>query len=371
MKRRLVTLSSLFLLLLLFSTVLYSQLAAAYHGVPFGDPLSVQPAPVAPSANHALSAASEAQQTSSVRVPFRRKRVVRLASLSNARQGSSVITNDDDLFGEAADNALGGQNVEFVGHIGGTTNAVFVQGNYAYIGVGPRLTILDISNPASPTVVGKTAPMPGIVQDIYLSGNYAYVAAGSSGLRVIDVSAPTSPNEVGFFETPGDALGVAVVDNYAYVADYDGGLRVIDVSAPTSPTEVGFFETPADAYGVAVVDNYAYVAASHGGLRVIDVSAPTSPPCVGFFDTPGSARGVAVVGNYAYVADSDGGLLILQFTGGEPTPTVTPTATQPPTSVELVGFEKSTSASSRLVGILMIGLLLCAAGYVALRVKTP
>jgi hypothetical protein len=53
------------------------------------------------------------------------------------------------------------------------------------------------------------------------------------------------------------------------------------------------------------------------------------------------------------------------------TPTnITPTATQPPTSVELVGFEKSTPGSSRPVGMLMIGLLLCAAGYVALSVKT-
>ena len=52
------------------------------------------------------------------------------------------------------------ENVEFVGHIGGVTHAVAVQGSYAYIGEGPRLTILDISNPASPIVVGKTLPMP-------------------------------------------------------------------------------------------------------------------------------------------------------------------------------------------------------------------
>jgi hypothetical protein len=123
---------------------------------------------------------------------------------------------------------------------------------------------------------------------------------------------------VGFFETPGNAYGVAVVDNYAYVADNIRDLRVIDVSAPTSPTEVGFFETPGYAEGVAVVDNYAYVAAYDSGLRVIDVSAPTSPTEVGFFETPGNAYGVAVVDNYAYVADGHGGLWILQFTGGEP-----------------------------------------------------
>jgi hypothetical protein len=39
----------------------------------------------------------------------------------------------------------GAENVEFVGHIGGATNAVAVQGHYAYIGLGPRLTVFSNS----------------------------------------------------------------------------------------------------------------------------------------------------------------------------------------------------------------------------------
>jgi len=85
------------------------------------------------------------------------------------------------------------ENVELVGHIGGVTEAVFVQGNYAYIGEGPGLTILDISNPASPTVVGKTPPLPDIVRGVYVSGSYAYVAVDEAGLQVVDVSNPRRP----------------------------------------------------------------------------------------------------------------------------------------------------------------------------------
>jgi hypothetical protein len=40
-----------------------------------------------------------------------------------------------------------------------------------------------------------------------------------AGLRVIDVSNPSNPREVGFFDTPGYAYGVYVSGNYAYVAD--------------------------------------------------------------------------------------------------------------------------------------------------------
>ncbi|MEW5956598.1 MAG: hypothetical protein AB1801_02660 [Chloroflexota bacterium] len=71
--------------------------------------------------------------------------------------------------------ALNLGKIDFVGHIGGETKAVFVQGDYAYIGEGPRLVILDITNPVTPTLVGKTSPLPGLVYNrhyIDLVGEY-------------------------------------------------------------------------------------------------------------------------------------------------------------------------------------------------------
>jgi hypothetical protein len=74
--------------------------------------------------------------------------------------------------------------------------------------------------------------------------------------------------EVGVLDTPGNALGVAVAGGYAYVADFDGGLRVIDVSTPSTPVEVGFADTPGRAYDVAVSGGYVYLADSDAGLAV-------------------------------------------------------------------------------------------------------
>jgi hypothetical protein len=93
---------------------------------------------------------------------------------------------------------------------------------------------------------------------------------------------------------------------------------VVDVSTPSSPTEVGFYDTPGYANGVAVTGSYAYVADGSAGLRVVDVSTPSGPTEVGFYDTPGEAWGVAVAGGCAYVADQSGGLLILRYTGEAP-----------------------------------------------------
>jgi hypothetical protein len=127
--------------------------------------------------------------------------------------------------------------------------------------------------------------------DVYVSGSYAYIAA--EGLRIIDISNPQSPNEVGYFDTPGYARDVHVSGSYAYVAaGGKEGLRIIDIR---------------------IID-----------IRIIDISNPQSPNEVGYFDTPGYARDVHVSGSYAYVAAGDyGGLCILRFMGALPPPSLT------------------------------------------------
>jgi len=99
--------------------------------------------------------------------------------------------------------ALGAHNVECVGQIRGVTYAVALRGNYAYIGVGPCLVILDVSIRAHPTFVGQTGVLPDLVRGVAAGGNYAYVADGSSGLRIVEVSDPSNPTQVGTHDTPG------------------------------------------------------------------------------------------------------------------------------------------------------------------------
>ena len=73
------------------------------------------------------------------------------------------------------------QDISLVGQIGGATYAVAVAGHYAYVGVGPRLVILDVADPSHPILVGQTAPLPGVVEGVAVVGNIAYIAAGTAG----------------------------------------------------------------------------------------------------------------------------------------------------------------------------------------------
>ena len=167
------------------------------------------------------------------------------------------------------------------------------------------LRIIDVSNPAAPHQLGL-CETPGSASDVAVSGDVAYVTAGDAGLRLIDVSNPAAPHELGAWDTPGCATDVAVWGSMAYVTDGDRGLRVIDVSELAAPHEVGAYETPL-AHGVAVSGSIAYVAAGRflGSLRIIDVSNAAAPYEVAACDTAGSPWNVAVSGTMAYVADGD------------------------------------------------------------------
>lgn len=204
-------------------------------------------------------------------------------------------------------------NLETVGQVGGATYGLFVQGSYAYIGLGPRLVTLDISDPSSPTLVGQTSPLPDFVRGVYVSGDYAYVANEESGLCIVDVSNPATPEDVGAYDTPGWAKEVTVADGYAYIADDLHGLQVIDVSDPTNPSWVSSYTIQHRVNGVAVSGNYAYVAGGPNwngsqyvgdGLHVLDISNPEDLWEVGFFPASYSAEHVVVAGNLAYITES-------------------------------------------------------------------
>ena len=175
----------------------------------------------------------------------------------------------------------------------------------------------------------------GTARNVILDGDYAYVSVGKyGGVRVVDVTNPKTPREVGYYDTTGDDNRTAIAGNYLYVADGKKGMRVIDVSDHTNPKAVGSIILPDSVLGVTAHAQYAYLAAGKLGLVIADVSNPTRPEVVSIYDTPGSAENVVVnesivytlnqniqitqtqtasqtISTFAYVADGDKGILIL------------------------------------------------------------
>jgi len=185
---------------------------------------------------------------------------------------------------------------------------IILDGTVAYLAAQyAGLAILDVSDPAVPTLIGELDI--GYASGLALSNGRLYVST-HVGLKVIDVSDPTTPLVLGAIDTFDKAVAIAVVDNFAYVAEEWSGLRIIDVSDPSSPLQVAAVETPGPASDVTVVGPLAYVS-GRGALRVIDVSDPLAPEALGAISTPGGAKAAVIREGIAYVASASGGLQVV------------------------------------------------------------
>lgn len=117
-----------------------------------------------------------------------------------------------------------------------------------------------------------TLDTPGSASDVDAAGGIAVVADQSS-LRVIDVSDPTSPVEIGSYAASG-AGSVQIEWPWVYLGT-TSAMLVLDISDPTSPGLVGTY--PAfDVVSVSVEGDQAAVA-TLGGVEIVDVTNPVSP----------------------------------------------------------------------------------------------
>ena len=199
--------------------------------------------------------------------------------------GRDAITATDDL------------KLEHLDQVGGIAAAVAVRAGTAYVAQGSRLLVVDVSSSAAPTLAGVTSPLPEKVWAVAVRGDYAFLAVGSAGLRVIDVSDPAHPIEVGHWQGAEAASQLAVAGELAYLI-VEGGLAVLDVSDPTAPQEVAFYEVAAN--DIVVDGNYVYLAAALG-LQILSVAEPSDPQLIGRVVEYDSSGRVAVAGDTIYM----------------------------------------------------------------------
>jgi len=199
-----------------------------------------------------------------------------------------------------------------VGFWPGGVRAIYAFGNHVYLGGSPDLRILDVSDPGSPNLVSTLDGLSGSPRGIYVAPGYVYLANRWGGLRIIDISNPSYPTEVGYYGQIEDAQSVYVNDNYAYVSDiYVGLLKVIDISDPYTPHEVATVSAQPFLRDVDGSGDFVYALGDWAGVYVFDVSGPTNPMEVGYFNTGGYARGIYAEGPAIFVADGGCGFYIL------------------------------------------------------------
>ncbi|MEO0265023.1 MAG: hypothetical protein ABIM43_00230 [candidate division WOR-3 bacterium] len=109
-------------------------------------------------------------------------------------------------------------------------------------------------------------------------GPYAYVVYSDLGFRIFDLSEPSSPEELGFFDDNLYwAYHVRVKDNFAYLIGGTGWtryLQVFDVSDPLQPKKIGEKTMSGVAQSIFIddINSRIYIPTGSYGLYVFDIS---------------------------------------------------------------------------------------------------
>jgi len=185
----------------------------------------------------------------------------------------------------------------------GPCNAVDAKGNFAYLGNGPTLHILDISEPASPLIVGEYLT-DGYIYDIEVRDNVAFVCTGGE-VYFIDISNPAVPELISFIEISGVAISFAVDDSFVYVTTFSGYMKVIDISDLSNPFLRGIIPTLAElATCVETREGYVYIGSPKlPYMQIVDATNPDSLN-ESYFDSEGSGRSSFIKDTLLFIGSS-------------------------------------------------------------------
>jgi len=167
------------------------------------------------------------------------------------------------------------------------------------------LKIVDISDPSSPTLISYMK-ITGDSRAIALSKDETIVCiANGKKSAIIDVSVPSSPYYMSsIYFKGGQPYAVALSNNKkkAYIGTWDNfdvlknnGLVIMNISKPTAPKLLGSVYVGGHVYKVVLSkdEKKAYVTNS-SGLAIVDITRPTAPKLLGSVHTDELAYAIAL-----------------------------------------------------------------------------
>jgi hypothetical protein len=164
---------------------------------------------------------------------------------------------------------------------------VHAANGFACVAMEESLKVVDVSDPFMPAVV-TTLYLSAI--DVVTTPQHAYMV-GNNGLHIFDMADLENPTEISSSDIP-EATAIFVEGNYAYVGqeDHNGvsfGVRIVDITDPSNPDQKGFFETKIvegnttyfkNPTSVFVDENIAYIRCwGSSYLFIVDISNKSNP----------------------------------------------------------------------------------------------
>lgn len=172
---------------------------------------------------------------------------------------------------------------------------------YALVGAKNGLTILDVTNPASPTFIVQIPGNASSWREIRTYQNFAYVTSEHNVLQIVNLTNLPGSN-VTWHTYTGDgaatdlnkahALQVDETKKFLYLYGtnlFSGKALCFSIADPDNPVYVGKFDGPGSGYTHDGYANNDTLYAAHifaGQVSVVDMSNKSAPVLLGSITTP-------------------------------------------------------------------------------------
>jgi len=188
---------------------------------------------------------------------------------------------------------------------GGTkANCVRAQGDYAYFTSSNGLYVVNITDPSNPQSLGAISGTGNLnLENLDLHGNILAVAAHESGVKLFDISNPSSPAIVANISA-NNAWTAVLDEEYLYIADEDK-ILILDISNVNNPTQTESIETGNAVKDLAIANGFLYAALGSDGVNIYDIKSLQSPQFLDNFNTNTLANRIAPFDNKLAVSDWD------------------------------------------------------------------
>ncbi len=215
---------------------------------------------------------------------------------------------------------------------------------------------VDFTLEGDPFTTVSHLTFDGVISEALILGKYALLSQEGLGLRMIDLSVPSYPQDLGFYPLSGTVFHFASWDNLLFVAGVDPGIqifelsfsndqspplnliarevipvegsimalaasewkiyaatgkviKVYDVSDASLTSEIGSLPIALPAQSMAINGDSLYIAAGAGGLHVIDLSIPGNAGSLATY--PVQSESLHLAGRLVYLAAGRDGLHLL------------------------------------------------------------
>ncbi|NQU04933.1 MAG: T9SS type A sorting domain-containing protein [Calditrichaeota bacterium] len=175
-------------------------------------------------------------------------------------------------------------------------------------GQNSELHLLDISDPLKPfdeklIFLPTSEPI-----SIKLENDHLYINC-NEGLIIFNIEAPLRPNIVNFLRDYNGISSVEVLDTLAYIGTYDSTFIVLNVSDPSSPEEIGILDSGIQIKCIIINDQTAYLSGDQ--FQSVDISNLARPRQIGRCDR--SAGNFIIIEENAYLAAGEEGVRVIDI----------------------------------------------------------